>query len=79
MSALSHADTSVPVSEVCRKMGISEASCYNWKDKYGGLGVPELQLGAIRTSPPTPYANKKAVSVPEYVSVSWCMARVHAM
>jgi putative transposase len=24
-------------------MGISEATYYNWKKKYGGLGVPELR------------------------------------
>ena len=29
---------------MCRKMGISEATYYNWKKKYGGLGVPELRL-----------------------------------
>jgi putative transposase len=31
------------VDEVCRKMGISEATFYNWKKKYGGLGVSELR------------------------------------
>ena len=30
-------------SEVCRKMGISEATFYAWKKKYGGLGVSELR------------------------------------
>jgi len=33
----------VTVAEVCRKMGISEATFYNWKKKYGGLGVSELR------------------------------------
>jgi len=37
------ADTGVTVAEVCRKMGISEATYYNCKKKYGGLGVPELR------------------------------------
>lgn len=41
--ALRQADTGVKVSEVCRKMGISEATFYNWKKKYGGLGVTELR------------------------------------
>jgi len=41
--ALRPADTGVTVAEVCRKMGISEATSYNWKKKYGGLGVPELR------------------------------------
>ena len=29
--------------EVCRKLGISDATFCNWKKKYGGLGVPELR------------------------------------
>ncbi len=35
--ALKQADTGTRVDEVCRKMGISEATFYNWKKKYGGL------------------------------------------
>ncbi|ANJ91998.1 Transposase [Serratia plymuthica] len=31
------------VEEVCRKMGISEANFYNWKKKFGGMGVTELR------------------------------------
>lgn len=41
--ALKQAETGVKVEEVCRKMGISEATFFNWKKKYGGLGVPELR------------------------------------
>jgi putative transposase len=41
--ALKQAETGVKVEEVCRKMGISEATFYNWKKKYGGLGVSELR------------------------------------
>ncbi len=41
--ALKQAESGVTVAEVCRKMGISEATFYNWKKKYGGLGVPELR------------------------------------
>ena len=41
--ALRQAETGTRVSEVCRKMGISEATFYNWKKKYGGLGVSELR------------------------------------
>jgi putative transposase len=41
--ALKQADTGTRVDEVCRKMGISEATFYNWKKKYGGLGVNELR------------------------------------
>lgn len=41
--ALKQADTGVAVAEVCRKMGISEATFYNWKKKYDGLGMAELR------------------------------------
>ena len=41
--ALKQAETGTKVAEVCRKMGISGATFYNWKKKYGGLGVSELR------------------------------------
>ena len=41
--ALKQSETGVKVEEVCRKMGISEATFYNWKKKFGGLGVIELR------------------------------------
>jgi putative transposase len=31
------------VEEICRKVGISEATFYNWKQKYGGLAPSELR------------------------------------
>ena len=33
----------VPVEEICRKMGISQVTYYNWKKKYGGLDPSELR------------------------------------
>lgn len=41
--ALRQAEVGTPVAEVCRKMGISEATCYRWKQLYGGLGPSELR------------------------------------
>ena len=41
--ALRQAETGTRVVEVCRKLGISDATFYNWKKKYGGLGVSELR------------------------------------
>ncbi|KLF20550.1 transposase [Klebsiella aerogenes] len=41
--ALKQAETGTRVREVCRKMGISEATFYNWKKKFAGLGVTELR------------------------------------
>lgn len=41
--ALHQADTGVSVEEVCRKAGISRATFYAWKRKFGGMGVSELR------------------------------------
>lgn len=35
---LKQAETGTKVAEVCRKMGIFDATFYIWKKKYGGLG-----------------------------------------
>lgn len=31
------------VLDICREYGISKATFFNWKSKYGGLEVPELK------------------------------------
>ena len=41
--ALQQAETGVSVEEVCRKMGIHQETYYNWKKKFGGLGVTGLR------------------------------------
>lgn len=41
--ALRQADNGVKIEDVCRKLGISEATFHNWKKKYGGLGMIELR------------------------------------
>lgn len=41
--ALKQGDAGQPVADVCRQMGISEATFYVWKKKYGGLGLTELR------------------------------------
>lgn len=32
-----------PVAEICRKAGISQATCFNWKKKYDGMTLPEMR------------------------------------
>jgi putative transposase len=41
--ALRQVETGTTVDEVCRKIGITQATFYNWKKKFGGLGVTELR------------------------------------
>jgi putative transposase len=33
----------MPVAEICRKAGISQATYFNWKKKYDGLPPPEMR------------------------------------
>lgn len=41
--ALKQAESGISVEEVCRKIGIHQATFYNWKRKYGGIGISELR------------------------------------
>jgi putative transposase len=41
--ALRQAENGIKIEEVCRKLGVSEATFHNWKKKYSGLGVSELK------------------------------------
>ena len=41
--ALKQQELGTSVDEVCRKMGISEATFYVWKKKYSGVGPSELR------------------------------------
>lgn len=41
--ALRQAESGTPVEEICRKLGVSQATFYRWKRKFGGLGVSELR------------------------------------
>ena len=41
--AIKQVETGTPATEVCRKMGISEATLYNWKKKFAGMGSAEVR------------------------------------
>ncbi len=41
--ALRQAEAGTTVEVICLKLGISEASFYRWKKRYGSLGVPEIR------------------------------------
>jgi putative transposase len=40
---LREADRGVPVKELCRKHGFSEASYYLWRSKFGGMDVSDAR------------------------------------
>ncbi len=43
IQVLKEGEAGSPVADLCRKYGMSDASYYNWKAKYGGLTVSELK------------------------------------
>lgn len=54
MDALKRAEAGLAVPEICRELGISTATFYNWRGKYGRMVVPlmakmkELEAGNAR-------------------------------
>ena len=43
ISIIREADAGVKVVELCRKHGMSDATFYKWKARYGGLDVSQLR------------------------------------
>ena len=41
--ALRQGEAGTPIEEICRKLGVSEATYYRWKKRYGDLRVSELR------------------------------------
>jgi putative transposase len=41
--ALRQGEAGTPPDDICRKLGISQATWFRWKRKYAGLGVSELR------------------------------------
>jgi putative transposase len=43
VGALKRAEEGLPVKDVCRDLGISTATFYQWRSKYGGLEASDLK------------------------------------
>jgi len=43
VAILKQGDAGIKVKELCREHGISDATYYNWKAKYGGLEASDLK------------------------------------
>ena len=41
--ALRQAESGVPIEEITRKIGVTQATFYRWKKKFAGMGVAELR------------------------------------
>ena len=42
MEALKRVEAGLSVSEICRELGISSATFYKWRAKFGGMDVPMI-------------------------------------
>jgi putative transposase len=43
VNVLNEAEAGMPIGELCRKHGISEASFYVWRKKFGGMSETDLK------------------------------------
>lgn len=43
IAVLKEADAGMKVEDICRKHGISNATYYNWKSKYGGMEASDVK------------------------------------
>jgi len=43
IAALKQYESGEKVVDICRKLGVSQASFYTWKKQYAGMGVQELR------------------------------------
>ncbi len=75
---LKEAESGLQVTDLCRRQGISEATYYRWKSKYGGMEVSEAKrLRASQFSKGTPRVRlilrntlRDKQEPPEYAAVS---------
>jgi putative transposase len=43
VAVLKEAEAGIPIGELCRKHGISDASFYLWRKKFGGMSETDLK------------------------------------
>ena len=40
---IKQAEVGIPIKEICRKSGFSDATFYKWRAKFGGMDVPDAR------------------------------------
>jgi putative transposase len=77
MEALKRAEAGVAVPEICRELGISSATFYKWRAKYGGMDTPmisrmkELELENTRLKKMYAEERLKAEILKEAMAKKW--------
>jgi putative transposase len=42
VAAIKKQESGIAVKDICRELGISDATFYNWKAKYGGMEATDI-------------------------------------
>jgi putative transposase len=77
LSILKQAESGIPVPEICREHGISSATFYNWRSKYGGMDaslmkrLKELEVENRRLKKMYAEERLKAEIVQEALEKKW--------
>jgi putative transposase len=77
MEALKRAEAGVAVPDICRELGISSATFYKWRAKYGGMDTPmisrmkELELENARLKKMYAEERLKAEILKEAMAKKW--------
>ena len=77
MEALKRAEAGLAVSELCRDMGISSATFYKWRAKYGGMDtsmmarMKELEQENVRLKKMYAEERLKAEILKEAMAKKW--------
>lgn len=77
LAILKQAESGVPVPELCRQHGMSSASFYKWRSKYGGMDAPlmarlkELEQENSRLKKMYADAQLRAEVVQEALAKKW--------
>lgn len=77
MGALKRAEAGLAVPELCRELGISSATFYKWRAKYGGMDTPmisrmkELELENARLKKMYAEERLKAEILKEAMAKKW--------
>jgi len=77
LSILKQAEAGTPVADLCREHGLSSASFYKWRAKFGGMDLPMMsrlkELEAENTRLKKMYAEErlKAEILKEAIEKKW--------
>ena len=62
LAILKQGESGVPVPDLCREHGISNATYYNWRSKYGGMDASLMSEMSRRQAKPTRWRMRTAGS-----------------